>query len=75
MPRGATSVNGQQGDDDEYAERAWDIPDEFAAQRYYLSSHGVGMTGEYPYLYHRHDFAASGYDGVIEPGMTICVES
>ena len=59
----------------EYAERAWDIPDEFAAQRYYLSSHGVGMTGEYPYLYHRHDFAASGYDGVIEPGMTICVES
>ena len=59
----------------EYAERAWDIPDEFAAQRYYLSSHGVGMTGEYPYLYHRHDFAAAGYDGVIEPGMTICVES
>ena len=59
----------------EYAERAWDIPDEFTAQRYYLSSHGVGMTGEYPYLYHRHDFAASGYDGVIEPGMTICVES
>ncbi len=59
----------------EYAERAWDIPDEFAAQRYYLSSHGVGMTGEYPYLYHRHDFEASGYDGVIEPGMTLCVES
>ena len=59
----------------EYAERAWDIPDEFAAQRYYLSAHGVGMTGEYPYLYHRHDFAASGYDGVIEPGMTLCVES
>jgi Xaa-Pro aminopeptidase len=33
------------------------------------------MTGEYPYLYHRMDFAAAGYDGVIEPGMTICVES
>lgn len=59
----------------EYADRAWDIPDEFAAQRYYLSSHGVGMTGEYPYLYHRNDFEASGYDGVIEPGMTLCVES
>ena len=59
----------------EYADRAWDIPDEFATQRYYLSSHGVGMTGEYPYLYHRHDFETSGYDGVIEPGMTICVES
>ena len=33
------------------------------------------MTGEYPYLYHRHDFETSGYNGVIEPGMTICIES
>ncbi|MEO5321908.1 hypothetical protein PV773_01170 [Mesorhizobium sp. CC13] len=33
------------------------------------------MTGEYPYLYHRGDFPDAGYDGVIEPGMTICVES
>jgi len=59
----------------EYAQRAWDIPAEFADQRYYLSAHGVGMTGEYPYLYHRHDFPQAGYDGVIEPGMTLCVES
>ena len=33
------------------------------------------MTGEYPYLYHRADFADAGYDGIILPGMTICVES
>ncbi|MDE0023955.1 MAG: hypothetical protein OXP69_06010 [Spirochaetaceae bacterium] len=33
------------------------------------------MTGEYPYLYHRADFGDAGYDGVIEPGMTLCVES
>ena len=59
----------------EYSERAWDLPDRFAAHRYYLSSHGVGMTGEYPYLYHAQDFAFFGYDGVIEPGMTLCVES
>jgi Xaa-Pro dipeptidase len=59
----------------EYSERAWDIPDRYLANRYYLSAHGVGMTGEYPYLYHRLDYAAAGYDGVIEPGMTICVES
>ena len=59
----------------EYSERAWDLPDRFAAHRYYLSSHGVGMTGEYPYLYHAQDFASFGYDGVIEPGMTLCVES
>lgn len=33
------------------------------------------MTGEYPYLYHSMDFEKSGYDGVLEPGMTLCVES
>ncbi|MGF1561659.1 MAG: M24 family metallopeptidase [Geminicoccaceae bacterium] len=59
----------------EYAERAWPIPERFFANRYYLSAHGVGMTGEYPYLYHRADFPDAGYDGVIRPGMTLCVES
>ncbi|MGB1504160.1 MAG: M24 family metallopeptidase [Acidimicrobiales bacterium] len=59
----------------QYSERAWDLPERFAAHRYYLSSHGVGMTGEYPYLYHAQDFAPFGYGGVIEPGMTLCVES
>ncbi|MEM7342334.1 MAG: M24 family metallopeptidase, partial [Actinomycetota bacterium] len=59
----------------EYAERAWDVPDRFHGNRYYLSAHGCGMTGEYPYLYHRADFGDAGYDGVIEPGMTLCVES
>ncbi len=59
----------------QYAERAWDIPDEFHAHRYYLSAHGNGMTGEYPYLYHHSDYADAGYDGEILPGMTLCVES
>jgi Xaa-Pro aminopeptidase len=59
----------------DYAEAAWDIPDRYFANRYYLSAHGCGMTGEYPYLYHRADFPAAGYDGTVEPGMTLCVES
>ncbi|MGI9521574.1 MAG: M24 family metallopeptidase [Hyphomicrobiaceae bacterium] len=59
----------------EYAEQAWNIPEKFFANRYYLSAHGTGMTGEYPYLYHRLDFPSAGYDGIIEPNMTICVES
>jgi Xaa-Pro aminopeptidase len=59
----------------EYAEQAWDIPERYLANRYYLSAHGVGMTGEYPYLYHRADFPDAGYDGVIAPNMTLCVES
>lgn len=59
----------------EYSELAWDIPADYADHRYYLSAHGCGMSGEYPYLYHRADFPDAGYDGVIEPGMTLCVES
>jgi Xaa-Pro dipeptidase len=59
----------------EYSERAWNIPERYVDNRYFLSAHGCGMTGEYPYLYHRMDYAAAGYDGVVEPGMTICVES
>lgn len=59
----------------EYSDKAWDIPERYVANRYYLSAHGVGMTGEYPYLYHRMDYADAGYDGVIEANMTLCVES
>ncbi|TNE36162.1 MAG: aminopeptidase P family protein [Alphaproteobacteria bacterium] len=59
----------------DYADRAWNIPDVYYANRYYLSSHGVGMTGEYPYLYHHGDFPEAGYDGEIASGMTLCVES
>ena len=59
----------------EYAEQAWDIPEPYIANRYYLSAHGCGMTGEYPYLYHRMDYDVAGYDGHFEPGMVICVES
>ena len=59
----------------EYAEKAWEIPEKYFNNRYYLSAHGVGMTGEYPYLYHRADFDDAGYHGVVEPGMTLCVES
>jgi Xaa-Pro aminopeptidase len=59
----------------DYADRAWNIPEKYYANRYYLSAHGCGMTGEYPYLYHHGDFPDAGYDGIVEPGMTICVES
>ena len=59
----------------DYADWAWDIPAKYYENRYYLSAHGCGMTGEYPYLYHKGDFPDVGYDGEIVAGMTICVES
>ncbi len=59
----------------EYGRQAWTIPEPYHRNRYYLSAHGVGMTGEYPYLYHWTDYADAGYDGEIVPHMTLCVES
>ncbi|KAF5250276.1 hypothetical protein FANTH_4476 [Fusarium anthophilum] len=59
----------------EYVDCAWDIPEQCWANRYFVSAHGCGLTGECPYLYDRGDFSDAGYDGVIEPGMVLCVES
>lgn len=58
----------------EVAEKAWKIPELYFPNRYFVLAHGVGMTGEYPYLLHLEDFEG-GYDGMLEAGMTICMES
>jgi Xaa-Pro aminopeptidase len=59
----------------EVAEKAWKIPDEFWENRYSSIIHGVGLCDEYPAIKHARDFDAKGYDGVLYPGMTLCVES
>ena len=59
----------------EISEQAWVIPDEFASHRYGSMMHGVGLADEYPSINHSLDFAAKGYDGILEEGMTLCVES
>ena len=59
----------------EISELAWAIPDEFASNRYGSMMHGVGLADEYPSIKHGLDYAAKGYDGVLEEGMTLCVES
>ena len=59
----------------EFAEKAWHIPDSCLANRYSCILHGVGVADEYPVIVYREDFDESGYDGVFEPGMAICVES
>ena len=40
-----------------------------------MVAHGVGLADEYPAVYYPEDAAASGYDGVLEAGMTLCLES
>ena len=59
----------------EISEQAWTIPDEFASRRYGSMMHGVGLADEYPSIKHGADFADKGYDGIVEEGMTLCVES
>ena len=59
----------------EVAEQCWPIPEEFLSNRYSVSMHGVGLADEYPSIKHSVDVAGNAYDGVIEAGMTLCVES
>ena len=37
--------------------------------------HGVGLANEYPLVVNQEHYEASGYDGVLEAGMVLCVES
>ena len=60
----------------EITEAAWTIPEPYYARRYYLMLHGIGATGEYPYIVYEADYdSGRDYDGVVEPNMTLCVES
>jgi Xaa-Pro aminopeptidase len=58
----------------EYVERAWTIPARFVQQNYGCIAHGVGMVDEWPAIgCDPRDPLLQ--DGVLVPGMTLCVES
>ncbi len=60
----------------EFAEKAWPVHDDYRAQRYSAMAHGVGMCDEWPAILYADEWEdKGGYDGIFEPGMTICVES
>ncbi|MDH3688091.1 MAG: Xaa-Pro peptidase family protein [Gammaproteobacteria bacterium] len=59
----------------EFSDRAWRLPESCAGNRYSVISHGVGLCDEYPAIYYPQEHIASGYDGVIDEYMTLCVES
>lgn len=59
----------------EFADAAWVFPEKYWKNRYFVIGHGVGLTCEYPYLYSGRDFDEFGYDGVIDPGMTLSIEA
>ncbi|RJE88116.1 dimethylsulfonioproprionate lyase DddP [Paracoccus onubensis] len=47
---------------------------EFLKNRY-TRFHGVGLCDEWPRIPHPIDWESSGYDGVVEEGMMLCVEA
>lgn len=59
----------------ELSDKAFRQPERFEAHRYACLAHGVGMTDEYPKIYYRQDWDDHGYDGEIESGTVLSVES
>ena len=58
----------------ELSEKAFRQPERFQAQHYPCMAHGCGMSDEWPVIYYQED-AQYIYDGVLEPGMVMSVES
>ncbi len=59
----------------EITEKSQRLPVEYREQRYGVIMHGVGLCDEYPSIRYPEDVDGHGYDGVLEPGMTVCVEA
>ena len=51
------------------------IPDTSTYRHYTSQFHGVGLCDEWPAIYFPEDWEMAGYDGLVEPGMVLCVES
>lgn len=59
----------------ELTEQSHRLPEEYRQQRYGVIMHGVGLCDEYPSIRYPEDYAGHGYDGVLQAGMTLCVEA
>lgn len=59
----------------ELTDKAKSLPDDFLPNRYGVLYHGVGLCDEYPAVRYPSDWESCGYDGQLEPGMVVCVES
>jgi Xaa-Pro dipeptidase len=55
-------------------ERSVMPPPDCFPTRYGVLYHGVGLADEYPTLPHLPDWTDDTPDGVLEPGMVLCVE-
>jgi Xaa-Pro aminopeptidase len=59
----------------ELHERQFPLPQDYQAQKYSCVWHGIGLADEWPYIVYPDQRDPGAFEGVLEPGMTLCVES
>ncbi len=59
----------------EFGRESFVLPDRYMKNRYSAVAHGIGMIDEYPHIGYPIDVHDDKNDGIIEPGMTLCIES
>ena len=57
------------------SEAAFPVPEPYRPQTIAMNWHGVSLYGGWPTILGREFFDETSEDGVLEPGMTLCVES
>ena len=58
----------------EFQEQAFQVPEEYRDNAYVCIAHAVGMCDEYPSITPGYR-GQNSYDGIIEAGMVLCIES
>ncbi len=59
----------------EIADLAFRMPEDYRALEQPAIAHGSGLCNEYPLVIHADKVRLKGHDGIVEPGMVLCVES
>ncbi len=60
---------------DDIIDRAHVLPPDYQKQKYSCLMHGVGLCDEWPYFQYPDERVPGAFRGVLEPGMTLCVEA
>ena len=59
----------------ELRERSHRLEERYRARKYSCFMHGVGLCDEWPHLDYPEDAQPGAFEGVLEPGMVLCVEA
>ena len=60
---------------EEFARRAYDVPERHRDYGYYVLAHGLGMAGEHPNVPRVDPDGSFDFPGSIEENMLLCIES